>query len=585
MANGRARYTWNGFDLDLTYITSRVIAMSFPATGSESTYRNPRSSVAKFMAWAHADHFRIYNLCCEAAYSSNGFPEQTVRFPSPDHCPPPLTGLLDFCRDAEAWLKGDPENVVAVHCKAGKGRSGTAICALLMFAGAVQSAAEVLHLYAARRRGKHKGVTIPSQIRWLTMFEHWLRYGANGLSSDPMHRTPEAPASTSTRALTSGNQSPSQLLGPYKLHGVRLGPLHTTIKGHDKLVVRVALTSRAAMATVNKVLYWYDEIVLDADSLGIFDVELPASGPEWVESEGSVVVHWRWQGSSVGGSQCKVGKSKRRPLWAGAWFAHAFLELKTRKSFAGFDLVLDLPKPFLDYPKWLTRGKAQKHEMLPEDFRLALFFSDLRATRETKKITMAEDIMQQLPLCPCVCILGGTKLQDPLTEALVTVVAEQLARHFAAKVVVLTGGMPGVQAAFAKGFGLSSSLFNLLPRGQSSDYGIGLDLACGADLDERMDIFAQLGHVYLSFEGGPGVAREARAAFERGAFVLPIASTGGASSGMFGFPPGALRKPACASEAQWACLAERGSPEQQATAVIDIVSANFQVLQLKAKQA
>jgi len=31
----------HGYNLDLTYITTRLIAMSFPADGFESLYRNP----------------------------------------------------------------------------------------------------------------------------------------------------------------------------------------------------------------------------------------------------------------------------------------------------------------------------------------------------------------------------------------------------------------------------------------------------------------------------------------------------------------------------------------------------------------
>ena len=40
--------------------------------------------------------------------------------------------LVDFCYDVREWLNSDPENIVAMHCKGGKG-TDISYCALWVF--------------------------------------------------------------------------------------------------------------------------------------------------------------------------------------------------------------------------------------------------------------------------------------------------------------------------------------------------------------------------------------------------------------------------------------------------------------------
>ena len=58
---------------------------------------------------------------------------QVACFPFDDHNCPPIQLVMSFCQSAYSWLKEDIENVVVVHCKAGKARTGLMISSLLVY--------------------------------------------------------------------------------------------------------------------------------------------------------------------------------------------------------------------------------------------------------------------------------------------------------------------------------------------------------------------------------------------------------------------------------------------------------------------
>ncbi|XP_062706881.1 myb-like protein Q isoform X2 [Aedes albopictus] len=170
----RIRYTQDGFDLDLTYINDRIIAMGYPAEHMESIYRNKIEDVHKMLEKNHAGCYKIYNLCSERTYNHKRFPYYSV-YPFKDHNPPDIELITSFCKDVDEHLRADSKNVVAVHCKAGKGRTGTMICCYLLYSQQFNTADEALHYYAQRRTSDSKGVTIPSQRRYVEYYASLLQ--------------------------------------------------------------------------------------------------------------------------------------------------------------------------------------------------------------------------------------------------------------------------------------------------------------------------------------------------------------------------------------------------------------------------
>lgn len=68
--------------------------------------------------------------------------------------------------------------VVVVHCKAGKGRSGTAVCSYLISEESWESEDALARFTARRMRpGFGAGISIPSQLRWVGYVDRWTKTG------------------------------------------------------------------------------------------------------------------------------------------------------------------------------------------------------------------------------------------------------------------------------------------------------------------------------------------------------------------------------------------------------------------------
>ena len=186
----KRRYSADGYDLDLTYICDNIIAMGYPSVGVESLYRNRLVDVRKFLDERHQTHYKVYNLCSEKQYAAECFDNRTAWYPFDDHNCPPFDMLCQLMTDMEDYLAKDNKNVAVIHCKAGKGRTGLVIAAHLLHSGQYKTSRDSLHFFGFRRTHNSKGVTIPSQQRWVAMYERYLLLKAAGedLPSPPTQK-------------------------------------------------------------------------------------------------------------------------------------------------------------------------------------------------------------------------------------------------------------------------------------------------------------------------------------------------------------------------------------------------------------
>jgi phosphatidylinositol-3,4,5-trisphosphate 3-phosphatase/dual-specificity protein phosphatase PTEN len=178
VSNKKNRFDNEEFNLDLTYITTRVIAMAFPADGFESIFRNHISDVARLLNEKHPNHYIIVNAS-NRAYDYDKFNHNVYAITWPNHYPCPLELFISSVADVVLYLIQNQLNVVVVHCLAGKGRTGSIIDAILYISGLFSNIWEANEYYL-KQRGV--SVTIPSQIRYLKYFENIFNNGIKDIN-------------------------------------------------------------------------------------------------------------------------------------------------------------------------------------------------------------------------------------------------------------------------------------------------------------------------------------------------------------------------------------------------------------------
>lgn len=258
VSGSRHRYVDSEFNLDLTYITPNIIAMSTPSTSTTSAlYRNPLDQISKFFNSKHKNHYMIFNLS-EFTYDKSLLNHNVQDIGFPDHFPPTLTQMFTILRSMDSWMSFDDRNLVAVHCKAGKSRTGLIICTYLLWKGEFSSVGKAVK-YFLWKRGE--GIGSPSQILYLKYFFSIITEGKI-INAVPLH------------------------LRSLYIHGINQQFVNHMKK--NRIVIQIFKTHQIDVHDVKHILI-YSTKTHDMDqSLGISDV-VSFSVPH-IELEGDIIV-------------------------------------------------------------------------------------------------------------------------------------------------------------------------------------------------------------------------------------------------------------------------------------------------------
>uniref|UniRef100_A0A087X466 Tensin 3 n=1 Tax=Poecilia formosa TaxID=48698 RepID=A0A087X466_POEFO len=175
-----------GYELDLTYITERIIAVSFPRGCSEEIYSLNLKDVTRMLKSKHADNYLIINLS-ERRHDLTRMNPKTLDTGWPDLHAPPLDKICTICKAMESWLNADPLHVVVIHCRGGKGRIGVVISSFVHFTDVSASADQALDRFAMRKYydDKVSALMTPSQKRYVWILNSLLS-GSMKINASPL---------------------------------------------------------------------------------------------------------------------------------------------------------------------------------------------------------------------------------------------------------------------------------------------------------------------------------------------------------------------------------------------------------------
>ncbi|XP_028282630.1 tensin-3-like isoform X2 [Parambassis ranga] len=175
-----------GYELDLTYITERIIAVSFPRACSEEIYLHNLKDVTRMLKSKHADNYLIINLS-ERRHDLTKMNPKILDTGWPDLHAPPLDKICTICKAMESWLNADPLHVAVIHCRGGKGRIGVVISSFVHFTDVSASADQALDRFAMRKYydDKVSALMTPSQKRYVWILNSLLS-GSMKINASPL---------------------------------------------------------------------------------------------------------------------------------------------------------------------------------------------------------------------------------------------------------------------------------------------------------------------------------------------------------------------------------------------------------------
>ncbi|KTG32633.1 hypothetical protein cypCar_00028892 [Cyprinus carpio] len=114
---------------------------------------------------------QLFNLS-EKRFDISKLNPKVLDFGWPDHHAPALDKICSICKAMDTWMNADSHNVVVLHNKGNRGRTGVVVAAYMHYSNISASADQALDRFAMKRFYEDKVLPVgqPSQRRYVQYF-------------------------------------------------------------------------------------------------------------------------------------------------------------------------------------------------------------------------------------------------------------------------------------------------------------------------------------------------------------------------------------------------------------------------------
>ncbi|KAK9686800.1 Phosphotyrosine-binding domain [Popillia japonica] len=175
--------------MDLSYVTERIIALWFPASCSQQSYKQGQQQAAHMLTNKHGDNYMVFNLSEPKRTLRNEHKHVKEVGWSP-RLAPPLEKICSVCKEIDSWLSADQHRIAVLHAKGSKDKLGVVVAAYMHYSSICGNAEQALDRFSMKKYlDDNVGpLQMPSNKRYIDYFAGLLSHNIK-INTDPLYLT------------------------------------------------------------------------------------------------------------------------------------------------------------------------------------------------------------------------------------------------------------------------------------------------------------------------------------------------------------------------------------------------------------